>query len=107
MFGLGARKRFIIAGAAAKPGNRTLALLGGERVGHLGFQHLLHHRPDDLAQPIGALGESSLTAAIAGLPSVLVMAVVLPGESGDWTSSACHDRLLAPQRFCRTFSTLL
>src|ERR1700739_4986300 len=42
----------VMAGAVAEPGNRTLALLGGERVGHLGFQHLLHHRPDDLAQPI-------------------------------------------------------
>jgi hypothetical protein len=39
------------------------------------------------------LAKSSLTAAIAGLPSVLVMAAVLQRESGDWTSPACHDRL--------------
>ena len=45
----------VIAGAIAKPGARALALLGPDRVGHLGFQHLLHHRANDLAQPIRAL----------------------------------------------------
>ena len=39
----------VVAGAVAEPGGRALALLGPERVGHLGFQHLLHHRPNDLA----------------------------------------------------------
>ena len=43
--------------------------------------------------PSGLVAKSSLTAAIAGLPSVLVMAEVLQRESGDLTSPACHDRL--------------
>ena len=47
----------VVAGAVAEPGGRALALLGPERVGHLGFQHLLHHRANDLAQPVRALGE--------------------------------------------------
>ena len=45
----------VIAGAIAKPGARALALLGPDRVGHLGFQHLLHHRANNLAQALGAL----------------------------------------------------
>ena len=48
----------VIAGAVAKPRAGALALLGSERVSHLGFQHLLHHRPNDLAQPIRALREA-------------------------------------------------
>jgi hypothetical protein len=35
----------------------VLALPGGERVRHLGFQHLLHHRANDLAKSIRTLGE--------------------------------------------------
>ena len=45
----------VVAGAVAEPSGRALALLGPDRVGHLGFQHLLHHRANDLAQPIRAL----------------------------------------------------
>ena len=39
----------VIAGAVAEPGSRARALLGPERIGHLDFQHLLHHRANDLA----------------------------------------------------------
>jgi hypothetical protein len=47
----------VVAGSVAEPGGRALALLGPERVGHFRFQHLLHHRANDLAQPIRALCE--------------------------------------------------
>jgi hypothetical protein len=47
----------VVAGAVAEPGCGALALLGPERVCHLGFQHLLHDGAHDLAQPVGALGE--------------------------------------------------
>ena len=47
----------VVAGAIADPSRRALALPGVERVRHLGFQHLLHHRANDLAQPIRAPGE--------------------------------------------------
>ena len=42
----------VVAGAVAEPGLRALALLGPERVGHLGFEHLLHHGAHDLAQAV-------------------------------------------------------
>jgi hypothetical protein len=72
---------------------RSLALRGPERVGHLGFQHLLHHRAHDLAQPVRALGEKlvdgddrrpSFTLGHGGVPH---------RESVTSTSPACHDRL--------------
>jgi len=53
----GHKRAGVVAGAVAEPGGRALALLGPERVGHLGFQYLLHHRSNDLAQPIWALRE--------------------------------------------------
>ena len=47
----------VIAGAVAEPRGCPLALPGAERVRHLGFQHLLHHRANNLAQPVRARGE--------------------------------------------------
>ena len=47
----------VIAGSVAEPSARALALPGCERVRHLGFQHLLHHRANDLAKSIRTLGE--------------------------------------------------
>ena len=47
----------VVAGAVADPGGRALALPGAQRIRHLGFQHLLHDRADDLTQPVRALGE--------------------------------------------------
>jgi hypothetical protein len=71
------------------------------------FAELDAHNPEDMSAPetIAAPQESldtgrrpdSLTLGHGG---------VLLGESGDWTSPACHDRF-PPQGFCRTFSTLL
>jgi len=52
----------VIAGAVAEPSRGALAFLGSERICHLGFQHLLHHRANDLAQPIRALGEKLVDA---------------------------------------------
>ena len=97
----------IIAGAIADPRRGPLALLGRERVGHFGFQHLLHHRPDDLTQPIGALQEQLIDGGDRGLSFILGHGGVPLRESVTSTSPACHDRLPALQRFCRTFNTLL
>jgi hypothetical protein len=60
----------VIAGAVAEPSRGALAFLGSERIGHLGFQHLLHHRPNDLAKPIRALHEKLVDAG-DGRPSSL------------------------------------
>ena len=50
----------VIAGAVAQPSRGALALPGRERIGHLGFHHLLHHCADDLPQPVRALPEQSV-----------------------------------------------
>src|SRR5215210_3409801 len=42
----------VIAGAVADPLRRPFSLAGAERVGHFGFEHLLHHGTNHLAQPI-------------------------------------------------------
>jgi len=42
----------VVAGAVSKAGRRALALLGPERIRHLGFEHLLHHGTHDLAQAV-------------------------------------------------------
>ena len=39
----------VIAGPVPEPSGGALALFGSQRVRHLGFQHLLHDRPNDLA----------------------------------------------------------
>jgi hypothetical protein len=39
----------IIAGAIANPFRCAFALGGTTRIGHLGFEHLLHHVAHDLA----------------------------------------------------------
>jgi len=48
--------------AVAEPSDGALTLFGSERLGHLGFQHLLHHRANDLAQPIRALRQKLFDA---------------------------------------------
>ena len=42
----------VVAGAVAEPGGAALALRGAERVGHLGFQHLLQHGAHDLLEKV-------------------------------------------------------
>jgi hypothetical protein len=56
-------------GAAIVPG--AVALFGPDRVSHLGFQHLLHHRAREFAQPIRALGEKLVDGCDRGLSSGL------------------------------------
>ena len=74
----------IVAGAVAQPGGGALALFGPERVRHLGFQHLLHDRAHDLAQPVRALGEKLVDDGGRGLSFTLGHGGVLHGESGDF-----------------------
>lgn len=69
-----------MARAIAQPPWRALPLRGFKRFVHLGFQHLLHHSADHLAQPIGLESRMSLTAALAVLTSVLVMVAFLRGN---------------------------
>ena len=47
----------VIASAVAETGGRALALLGPERIRHLGFEHLLHDGTHDGAQAIRVCGE--------------------------------------------------
>ena len=83
----------VIAGAVTEPGCGALALFGPERVGHLGFQHLLHHRANDLAQAVRALRKEFVDGGDRGLSFTLGHDGVPHRESVTSTSPACHDRL--------------
>ena len=71
----------VIAGAVAEPGGGPLALPSAERVGHLGFQHLLHHSADDLAQPVRALREKLVDGGDRRLSFTLGHGGIPPKES--------------------------
>src|SRR5208282_1622598 len=83
----------VVAGAIAEPSAGALALLSPERVGHLGFQHLLHDRPNDLPQPVRARREQIVDGGDRRLTLNLGHGGVPLRESVTSTSPACHDRL--------------
>jgi hypothetical protein len=56
------------------------SLLDPPSLVHLRLEDLLQHSADHLAQPIRVRKQMSLTAALADLPSVLVMAAFLRGN---------------------------
>ena len=57
----------VIARAIAEALRRALALRGTERLVHLGFEHLLHHRTDHFAQPVRVRQQNVFDGGDGGL----------------------------------------
>src|SRR5271165_2154675 len=72
----------VVAGTVAEPGGRAFALPGPESVISASSISCITARTISRS-PSGLCAKSSLTATIAGLPSVLVMAAFLTRQSGD------------------------
>ncbi len=57
---LSGESKYSVARAVAQASRGALALLGLERIGHLGFEPLLYDGAHDLAQPVRALAQKVL-----------------------------------------------
>ncbi len=73
----------IVARTVAEPLRRALAFRSSQRLVHLRFQHLLHHRADHLAQPIGVRKQNVFDGGAGCLTFSLGHGGVPSRESGD------------------------
>ena len=78
----------VVAAAVAEARRRSLALLGTQRRGHLGFQQLLQHRLHQRTQEVAILGQRAFTSSRVGLSLPRGMVCILRVTS---TSPAYHD----------------
>ena len=66
-----------------QPARRPLALLGAQRLSHLGFEHLLERRPHQRPQEFLIPPRRAFTSIVPDLTFLPVMVCILAKGSGD------------------------